>query len=271
MPTPAPVPISALPVATLPLGGGELTAVVQAGVTSQATTADIAAIAAGDVTSVFGRVGVVTAQSGDYDAGQISGLGSAALEPSSAFDAAGSAAAAQAAAEAASQPRDSTLTAISGAGTDGTGAVVLASAISRAFHSGRVKTPVATISLSLVQMGLAQSITPLSSGNVLVIISGNVENTTPGDGAQYQISFGTGIAPANGVPATGTTAGEAQTLTSVTVTGGGVASAMITAFTLTAILTGLTVGVAAWVDVQLKCTGGGSANIFNVEIELVEL
>jgi hypothetical protein len=47
------------------------------------------------------------------------GLGSAALQPSSAFDAAGSAAAAQAAAIAASQPLDADLTAIAGLSTNG--------------------------------------------------------------------------------------------------------------------------------------------------------
>jgi hypothetical protein len=53
----------------------------------------------GSVTTVFGRDGAVTAENGDYSAGQITGLGSAATQPSSAFDAAGSASAAQAAAE----------------------------------------------------------------------------------------------------------------------------------------------------------------------------
>lgn len=49
----------------------------------------------GGVSSVFGRSGAVTAQSGDYSYSQITGLGSAATQSSSAFDAAGSATTAQ--------------------------------------------------------------------------------------------------------------------------------------------------------------------------------
>ncbi len=61
-------------------------------------------------------------------------LGTAAYSDDGDFDPAGSAAAAQAA----SQPLDATLTAISGAGTTGTGAVVLASALSGGGGSGDV-------------------------------------------------------------------------------------------------------------------------------------
>lgn len=50
----------------------------------------------GGVTSVFDRTGAVVAQVGDYSADQISGLGTAATQDSTAFDAAGSAATAQA-------------------------------------------------------------------------------------------------------------------------------------------------------------------------------
>lgn len=57
-------------------------------------------VPAGAVTSVFGRTGVVVAVSGDYTAAEITGLGSAALVSTSAFDAAGSAATAQSNAEA---------------------------------------------------------------------------------------------------------------------------------------------------------------------------
>lgn len=53
----------------------------------------------GSVISVFNRIGAVAAQNGDYSIGQISGAGSAASQPSSAFDTAGAASAAQAAAQ----------------------------------------------------------------------------------------------------------------------------------------------------------------------------
>ena len=133
MPLPTPEPISLLPAATTPLAGTEIVALVQAGRTCQTDVTNLISGPPGDVVSVFGRSGVVVAQAGDYNAAEITGLGTAALQPSSAFDSAGAAAAAQAA----SQPLNSTLTTISGAGTTGTGAVVRASAIA-GFGSGTV-------------------------------------------------------------------------------------------------------------------------------------
>ena len=63
-----PVPITGLPSATVPLSGTEAVPLVQNGETAQAP-----ASAFGSVLSVFGRVGAVIAQSGDYAFSEISG------------------------------------------------------------------------------------------------------------------------------------------------------------------------------------------------------
>jgi hypothetical protein len=116
-----------------------------------------------------------------------------------------------------------------------------------------------------VMMGLGGSITPLRSGSVLVIISGELANSSNNSGGQVQIRYGTGSAPANGASMTGTAVGGLVHLSKVN----GAGSAY--PFSLNAIVTGLTTNTAHWIDVSLATIGGGTANIANVSISVIEL
>lgn len=125
--------------------------------------------------------------------------------------------------------------------------------------------PAGTGSAAGVMMGLAASVTPVFNGVVLVIISGTIFNGSGvGDGANVQIRYGTGAAPANGAAATGTAAGGLVKYVASTVAGK-------VPFSLNAILTGLTVATAYWVDVTLAATTAGTANITDVSISISEL
>lgn len=124
--------------------------------------------------------------------------------------------------------------------------------------------PTGTTSTTGVMMGLAGAITPVYTGRVLIIICGSVENGTINDGAKWQIRYGTGTAPVNTAALTGTTAGPLQTLTETV-------AAEIVPFCLSAIVTGLTLATAIWVDLSLAAVTGGTATILNVGISIVEI
>jgi len=119
--------------------------------------------------------------------------------------------------------------------------------------------PAATASLTPVMMACGGAITPVLSTRIEVTISGQMGNTTLGDGATVQLRYGTGTAPVNGAAVTGTQAGISQTITSVTAGQGG-------GFSITAIISGLTVGQVLWLDAALAAVTGGSASISGVTI-----
>ena len=129
--------------------------------------------------------------------------------------------------------------------------------------------PTGTTSTTGVMMGLGNSITitPSYSGKVMIIISGDIKNATNADGGKVQIRYGTGSPPANQAAVTGTTAGGF-----VNFNNANPGTANIQApWTLNAIVSGLTVGTAYWVDVDLAAITGGTISIKNVSISIVEL
>ena len=73
--------------------------------------------------------------------------------------------------------------------------------------------PTGTTDTTGKMMGLAGAITPTYTGRLLIIVSGNLTNTTAaaGDGAKAQIRYGTGSAPSNGDALTGTAVGNQVT------------------------------------------------------------
>jgi len=118
-----------------------------------------------------------------------------------------------------------------------------------------------------LMVGLAGSITPAYSGKIMIIISGDIKNSTNGDGGKIQIRYGTGTAPANQGTVTGTAAGGF-----VNFNNANPSTANIQApWSLNAIVSGLTVGTAYWVDVDLAAITGGTVSIKNVSISIVEL
>lgn len=128
--------------------------------------------------------------------------------------------------------------------------------------------PTTTSSTAGVMMGLSASITPVISGKLLIIISGDIDNNTNGDGGQVQIRYGTGAAPANGDALTGTTAGG---LVKFLNNGNGTANLQRGIFSVNAIVSGLTLSTPVWIDISLAAIGGGTARTRDISISIVEL
>lgn len=128
--------------------------------------------------------------------------------------------------------------------------------------------PTGTTNGTGVMMGLTGAFTPTRSGKMQIIISGNITNNTAGDGAQTQIRYGTGTAPTNGAALTGTTAGALakliNALIALLVPGTG-------NFACNAIVSGLTLNTAYWIDLSLARITGGTASISGISISIVEL
>lgn len=129
--------------------------------------------------------------------------------------------------------------------------------------------PTGTTSTTGVMMGIAGAITPVVTGRVFIMISGTLNNTTGDAGAQVQLRTGTGAAPANGAALTGTTRGgpvKGQATSS-----GATTTPLITPFSCNAIVTGLTVGTAIWIDVELAAITAGTATVTGLSLSAYEL
>lgn len=127
--------------------------------------------------------------------------------------------------------------------------------------------PAATTSTTGVMMGLAGSITPTGSGNVLIVITGDSDNDTVNDGARIGIRYGTGAAPANGAALTGTAVGSRPISNNANL-------ALDIArfpFAVAAVVTGLSVGTAYWVDASVAAVTGGTARVRNLNIAIAEI
>ena len=120
--------------------------------------------------------------------------------------------------------------------------------------------------------GLAGSITPTVSGNVLVAISGTIVSpagTTAGLGIEYQISYGTGGAPSNAGTLAGSQIGKPQSYTNQTTV---TAVDVNVPFCLVALITGLTLGTAYWIDLAAESLGTASdMGLVNINIIAVEV
>jgi hypothetical protein len=110
-------------------------------------------------------------------------------------------------------------------------------------------------------LGLAGSITPAASGNVLFMVKSDFTASTSGD-CEFQITYGTGTAPLNGAASTGTGIGN--------LTGPNVGTGT-TPTTLIGYATGLTVGTAYWIDVVATTTTTNiTCSMFNNTIIAIE-
>jgi hypothetical protein len=115
-------------------------------------------------------------------------------------------------------------------------------------------------------MGLAGSVTPNAGGNVLLIITGTVfnSNASVGDGANVQISYGTGAAPANAGALAGTQVGSNVHFVSSTAAGK-------VPFCLVAYVTGLVGGTPYWIDLAVQAVTGGPATVQDITIVAIEV
>ncbi len=141
-----------------------------------------------------------------------------------------------------------------------------ASKLGKAISASVPANPVGTASLVGVMMGLAGTITPTSSGRVLIIVSGDIANSVMGDGANVQLrvsSAGGQAAPVNGAALIGTTVGGLVKYTA------SAAGAQVP-FTVMGYATGLTIGSPYWIDLSLAAVTGGVATIADLSIVAME-
>ena len=121
-----------------------------------------------------------------------------------------------------------------------------------------------TTSTSFVQAGYGKTATPIRTGRFLIIMTILLGNATAGDGAQAKLSIGTGSAPAAGATATGTVISPVAEV----IRGAANANKTVTLF---AAISGLTLGVAYWIDAQVAAITGGTANYQVLGCTVVEI
>jgi len=153
--------------------------------------------------------------------------------------------------------------------TDASGNVTAGAGVLPAFSDSGTANPTGTVSTSFVMMGLgsAAAITPKTTGRILVVATGGVFSSTAsasGQGAFLMLKRGTGTAPVNGAATTGTQISNTeQYIFSGT--------NFVNAFATHAIVTGLTVNVAVWLDIALASLSGSfNASVDNVKIAAIE-
>jgi len=138
------------------------------------------------------------------------------------------------------------------------------------YENLNLSTYVPSEQISAEQMGLGSAvhITPLRSGKVLAICSGIWSSTavSTAETAEFNISYGTGVAPVYQAALTGT---QLQyTEIGVTTPVGGLD---VLPFTLAAVVTGLTVATAYWFDLSYYDSDTTHDNVTYVQYSLVEL
>lgn len=123
---------------------------------------------------------------------------------------------------------------------------------------------------AFAMQGLAGSITPGKTGSVLVVMSGNIISSvvTAGVGIKLQLSHGIGAAPANAAALTGTQIGAVIEYTNPATV---IAADVFIPFTVSAVLTGLSLGIAHWLDLAAEAvTTANDVGLANVSISAIE-
>lgn len=125
--------------------------------------------------------------------------------------------------------------------------------------------PTGTTSTTGVMMGLAGALTPRVTGRVKIVINGYMSESVAARGVTAQIRYGTGTAPVNGAALTGTTAGGDIKMFQTSAT-------ELFPFSCNAIVSGLTLGTAIWIDLAVARVGAsGTGSVLNISITAFEL
>lgn len=134
-----------------------------------------------------------------------------------------------------------------------------------AVYSGSVLHPVGSSNTSFVMAGMAGSITPRTTGNVLLSLNAVCKISVANDAIGFNINYGTGTAPSNGAANTGTQAGAEVANNAYT------AGPFMNCSTTT-LVTGLTLGTTYWIDVsyQVIGAGGSTATLTNAQLSAIE-
>lgn len=145
--------------------------------------------------------------------------------------------------------------------TNGSGTLTF---VSNANAQSSPSNPTGTTSAVGVMMGLAGSVTPNTSGQVMIIVSGDIANSNALGGCKVQIRYGTGTAPTNGASLVGTTLGGNVVLTSA------IGANDAFPFSVQGVATGLTVATAYWIDIAVTATTAGTASPADISISAME-
>ena len=143
-------------------------------------------------------------------------------------------------------------TGLSGSFSGGSGTLALA--LTNATLQASPGSPTGTTSTVGVMMGMGTTakMTPVYSTRMQVTFFG-ILNATGGVLAGVTFRYGTGTAPTNGAALTGTTVG-----TEISTAGAGTTTVSVP-FSITVVITGLTVGVAVWFDLSLRTSNAGTS------------
>ena len=127
--------------------------------------------------------------------------------------------------------------------------------------------PAGTTSATEVMMGLAMSITPATSGRILLLVSGTALNAGGAGISVTAISLyhDTGAAVGNGVAVPGTAVQLGKTKNMLTGSAGGKVG-----FSIAQYVTGLTTGTPYWFDLALASDGSNSANVYDLDLVAIE-
>lgn len=152
------------------------------------------------------------------------------------------------------------------------GAIKSAPSNAGATSTSGPSSPTAPSSTSAYLMqGLAGSITPKTTGNILVSIAGTITAAvvTVNEGLLLQGSYGTGSAPTVNTALTGTQAGAVQEFTNFAAASS--AGDVHQPFNITFLIPNAVIGTALWLDIAAKCATAASDNsLVGVVITAIE-
>jgi hypothetical protein len=136
-------------------------------------------------------------------------------------------------------------------------------------YSYNAAAPTGPASTTLTMMGLGSggTFTPHYDGVAIITITSWSKNGTAGDGASYQIVYGTGTAPSNAGTYTGTACGAPTEAAN-----SGLASSTntIIPFSITCIATGLALNTPYWIDLAGAQITGGTVTMGPVNVSASE-
>jgi hypothetical protein len=137
--------------------------------------------------------------------------------------------------------------------------------VTPATYQALPSNPSGTISTSGVMMGLAGSITPTKSGEIMIVISGNLTHSQGQTRTStIQLRTGTGLAPANGTSLTGVVHYTLQITFA--------SNFWTMPFTVNAIVTSLTIGTTYWIDLSLATSNSANtSSLSSISISAIEL
>jgi hypothetical protein len=125
--------------------------------------------------------------------------------------------------------------------------------------------PTGTTSSSLVMMGIGTTYEPGVSGIIFAVITGQYGGAS-GNNNSIIPCYGTGTPPSNGAAQAGTEFGAGA----VPEFKGAGSSTTPYQFAFTDVLT-LSAGTTYWFDLAMSSSGGGTVNLYNIKMVLVEL